>query len=74
MQYLLHCIFPDTILIGQLEAAAVNLVAGDHPADVYSEIAAKYVHMIDMQIFIMLWIFISDYAYRLLGQYVALLP
>ena len=27
----------------QFEAAAVNLVAGDKPADVYSEIAARYV-------------------------------
>ena len=26
----------------QLEASAVNLVAGEKPADVYSEIAARY--------------------------------
>ena len=25
-----------------MEAAAVNLIAGDKPADVYSEIAARY--------------------------------
>lgn len=29
-------------LISQLEAAAVNLVAGDKPADVYSGISARY--------------------------------
>ena len=27
----------------QLEAAAVNLVAGEKPADVYSEIARRYI-------------------------------
>ena len=30
----------------QLEAAAVNLVAGEKPADVYSEIAARYVQVL----------------------------
>lgn len=32
----------DTILFFQMEAAAVNLVAAEEPADVYSEIAARY--------------------------------
>lgn len=30
------------VLFLQMEAAAVNLVAGERPADVYSEIAARY--------------------------------
>lgn len=30
------------VLWCQLEAAAVNLVAGEKPADVYSEIAVRY--------------------------------
>lgn len=33
-------------MISQLEAAAVNLVAKDKPADVYTEIAIRYVKFI----------------------------
>lgn len=32
----------ELFLCFQLEAAAVNLVAGEKPADVYSEIAVRY--------------------------------
>lgn len=35
-------IFFEWFLWCQLEAAAVNLVAGEKPADVYSEIAVRY--------------------------------
>lgn len=31
-----------------MEAAAVNLVAGDKPADVYSEIALRYINSVDI--------------------------
>lgn len=34
---------PVVNLCSQMEAAAVNLTAGDKPADVYSEIAMRYI-------------------------------
>lgn len=42
----LFYILTETVFMDfQLEAAAVNLVAGEKPADVYSEIAARYVQV-----------------------------
>lgn len=41
-----NSVFPDLLLVeyafSQFEAAAVNLVVGEKPADIYSEIAVRY--------------------------------
>lgn len=37
---------PEVLQLLQMEAAAVNLVAGEKPADVYTEIALRYSRVI----------------------------
>lgn len=42
LKYISHYVLLNAGSVLQFEAAAVNLIAGEKPADVYSEIAARY--------------------------------